>query len=62
MLHTLAEIEEWKFVFEHPLDNRGAYLIAQSAILPWFMQSYVAHGSSLWLLELFDDEKSFASV
>ncbi|KAL0689957.1 hypothetical protein Bca4012_089635 [Brassica carinata] len=42
--------------------NRGAFLIAQSALHPSFAQSYVARGPPLGLYELFDVERTLTSL
>ncbi|KAG7598336.1 Ribonuclease H domain [Arabidopsis suecica] len=37
-------VQDWRLIFEDPSSNRGAFLIAQSASLEVFAQSYVATG------------------
>ena len=62
LLAILSTIKEWKLVFEFQVANRGAFLIAQSALHPSFAQSYVARGPPLWLYELFDVERTLTSL
>ncbi|KAG2327641.1 hypothetical protein Bca52824_010369 [Brassica carinata] len=51
--YLLGELLEWRVVFENSESNREARLIANSVITGARFQSYVARGSSRWLLNYF---------
>ncbi|KAG7584969.1 Ribonuclease H domain [Arabidopsis thaliana x Arabidopsis arenosa] len=55
-------LQDWRLTYEDPSSNRDAFLIAQSASLEVFGQSYVATGGPEWLYELFENEKRAASI
>lgn len=55
-------LNDWRLICEDPAANRGAFLIARSASLEAFGQSYVANGAPGWLSDLFENEKGSTSV
>ncbi|KAL1188171.1 hypothetical protein V5N11_009028 [Cardamine amara subsp. amara] len=61
LLASLSSFQDWKVVLDLKLANRGASLIAQSAVDYTHLQSYVASGSPVWLEELFESESCLAS-
>ncbi|KAL1218809.1 hypothetical protein V5N11_033082 [Cardamine amara subsp. amara] len=62
ILSLLDYFESWKLILESHGTNRGASLIAPSAAKSSHLQAYVAVGAPGWLENLFEDERSFASV
>lgn len=53
----LSRIKRWKVKIELRCTNRCAFLIARSATLPQWGQSYVARSSPRWLSSIVADEK-----
>ncbi|CAA7047429.1 unnamed protein product [Microthlaspi erraticum] len=58
----LVRIVEWRIEIVSRSENRGAFLIAQSALKESFCQSYVACSHPDWLHDLFVSEKRLASA
>ncbi|KAJ4915693.1 RNase H domain-containing protein [Raphanus sativus] len=57
----LRRLEWWRLVKEDKSNNRGAFLIAQSAAKGGYLQSYVATGGPFWLRHLFESEEASPS-
>ncbi|KAF8082822.1 hypothetical protein N665_0806s0005 [Sinapis alba] len=62
LMRTLSKMDWWRLEKKKKINNRGAFLIAQSVTRFDLVQSYVATGSPDWLKQFFADEEGLPSV
>lgn len=60
--NILGGFNNWSLMVEEASMNKEAFLIVQSAVRDDRWHSYVAVGCPSWLEELFEQERSLASV